>query len=169
MSNDVSKKEASSKEVRLIEYMAVLDKKLSESGERMEERIRSVPDLYRQYRIAQVAMDKLIRGLYDTLPPKSLRRMQREAESCEVSIRPVSSLNNFTDSRVVLLEDLDAIISVAMRSTCSICMKEGADIRKCKLRNALIDIAEHYKITDGALCEYAYEATDDVLKDGDYI
>ena len=154
--------EASSREIRAIEFLAELDKILADSGESLESRLRSVPDLYRQYRIAQAAMTKVINGLYDSLPRKTLLKMQRTCETSELVVRPRSILSKFSDTKVVLSEDMDILVNAAMSSRCAFCIESGEKVKQCKLRKALIDITPPEKLGDDkSLCEYTYKQLDD--------
>ena len=98
--------EANARELRAIEYIGALDARLTLNEKYLEPRLRSVPDLYRQYRIAKVATEKVIDGLYSTMDQKSLLYLRRVSENSELIFRPKSVLNDATDSQVVLKKDL---------------------------------------------------------------
>lgn len=152
---EIERTEATSREIKSIELIAALDARLTNDQVYLTERLRSVPDLYRQWRIAQTATEKVIDGLYSTLIPKTLLRMQRSYESGEVVIRPKSSLNKLTDSTIVLTEDLNKLVRVVVGEQCAMCLKDKGDIRKCELRKALMNVCPPSEKFDGFLCEYA--------------
>ena len=165
MSDEVKRTEANSREIRAIEYAAGLDMQLPSDGGYLKERLKSVPDLWRQYRIAKVAIDKVVEGLYETLPTKTLLRLNRLCTQGEIIFRPKSTLNKSTDTQIVLDKDLKVLINAAMGSKCAFCVKTGKESRKCELRNALMNIVPPDYIDNGLLCDYAVVAANCDLED----
>lgn len=159
-----NRKDPNSREIYLIELMSALDHMMDAHGKYIEERLRTVPDLYRQFRIAKVALGKTVDGLYETLPAKTLMRIQHTNNICEVVIRPISSLNKSTDMVVVPLVDIRQIISEAMASSCAMCLKSGKEIKRCELRKAFRSIEPIDETTSG-LCEYAKAIIDGKVED----
>lgn len=164
----IRKTEANSREIHAIEFIAGLDNRLAKDGKYLENRLRSVPDLWRQYRIAKTATEKVIDGLYETLEPKVLARLTRLCTFGEVYFRYESPVNKATDAQLVLDKDIDVLVNTAMSSTCAFCMKTGTEIKECELRRSLMNIAPPTVLFEGSsLCEYAAVAHDNEL--GDYI
>ena len=155
--NEIKKTDATYRELKSIELIAALDARLANDQKYLTERLRSVPDLYRQWRIAQVATEKVIDGIYSTLMPDTLLRMRRSYENGEIVIRPKSTLNNRTDSTVVLTQDLTKLVAAALKSECAMCIKTGVEARKCKLRDTLLRTSPPHEISKDRnfLCEYA--------------
>lgn len=167
--NDIQRTEANSKEIRGVEYLAALDAKLADYRPYLEERLKSVPDIYRQYRIAETAMSKVVNNLYDTLEPNVLFRIRKLREGSELVFRPKSPLNKSTDSQLVLEKDLDKLINAAMSATCACCLKTGREAKKCELRKALMNICppNTLSIDSMGMCDYAIVAATNDL--GGYI
>ena len=158
--------EANARELRAIEYIGALDARLTLNEKYLEPRLRSVPDLYRQYRIAKVATEKVIDGLYSTMDQKSLLYLRRVCENSELIFRPKSVLNDATDTQVVLTKDLLTLVGAVADSCCSLCIRTGREIKNCQIRKALMNIAPLNNITDSALCEYTDASKDFIMEDG---
>lgn len=145
-----------SRETKSIELIAALDARLTNDRKYLEDRLRMVPDLYRQWRIAETAAAKVVDGLYDTLPPKTMMRMRRLYESGEIVIRPRGGMNKDSDSTVALKEDISRLARTVCESECAMCIKTGRDIKKCKLRETLLRVSPPPEVftDDTSLCEY---------------
>lgn len=151
----IKRTETSSREFRAIELLAVLDSTLDRNGGYLEARLRSVPDLYRKYRVAQSALTDVVNGLYDTMPVNNLHRMQRASKQCEVAIRPISKINNSTDTTFMLDRDLLTLINCAVDGRCAVCLKSCREIKDCELRRALTNTIPLDEPEDGFICGYA--------------
>lgn len=147
--------EMSSRELHTAEYIAILDKRLFDGEKHLEKRLRSVPDLWRQYRIARTAIEKVIDGLYDTMPLHTLAHFNAVCSNNEVVLRPRSVLNDSTNSQVVLNKDIITLVNHCVESECSMCLKTKGEIKKCKIRKALMNIAPATDVGFSSLCEYA--------------
>ena len=160
-------KEVTSREMRAIEVIAGLDNRLSNDGKYLEERLKSIPDLWRQFRMAQVATQKVIDGLYATVPPKVLIHMRGLQTNGELVFRPRSPLNKRTDVQIVLSNDLKFLINSVMADNCAMCLKTDKDINKCELRKVLMNVAPFAEKSKTGSCEYVNIATNHEL--GDYV
>lgn len=148
--------EHNSRELHAIEFIAALDKRLADGKKPLEKRLRSVPDLWRQYRIAETALGKTLDGLYSTMTPRGLNHMLRVCEGSEVILRPRSVLNSSLDSQVILTKDLVVILQAALNSHCSMCMNTGSEVKQCELRKALMNVAPLVEVDPySSLCGYA--------------
>lgn len=97
-------------------------------------------------------VDRLQQTLLKTMPEKRIdfyRRMTREAQIVISWPGPAKT------SREILIdaEDLGAIAEAAMTGVCAMCLKEGRDVKRCRLREALMVIAPPAKVS-GFTCEY---------------
>ena len=167
VNKDVPVVEANSRELRAITHIAVLDNSFEQDGQYLEKRLRSVPDLYRQYRIAKAAMSKALSGLYDTLPLSSLLRLQKTCANSEVLVRPKTTLAVQNDSLIVLQKDMTTLINAAMSAQCAVCLKVGKETKKCELRKCLLNIVPPEEIDNTFMCEYAKVASESEL--GNYL
>lgn len=166
MSNDI-RKALNSNEKRAIMYVASLDARLSLDCKCLEKRLKSVPDLWRQYRIAMTAIDKVVDGLYSTIPKEGLLSISRMCDNSDVVLQPKNELNRSSDIEVAHTDDLRVLINETMKANCAMCLKEGAEIRKCPIRKALTNIAPPTEFKAGVMCNYAYVAANNNL--GEYI
>lgn len=148
--------EPTRQEVHTIELIAALDTRLEKDRKHITDRLKSVPDLYRQWRIAETAVDKVITGLYKTLPIKTLSRMRTLYINSEIVVRPKNGVYRDVDTTVVLVKDLNHLAELAKCTECDICIRTGRDVRKCKLRETLIrvDPKDHFE-ENPITCEYA--------------
>ena len=159
--------EASSREVHIIEYIAGLDCQLTNGDKVLESRLRSIPDAWRQYRIARSAVDKVIRGLYRTLPDKTLKHMVDLVQRGEIIIRPKPVVKTLDDVQIVQTADLKLLINTAIASECAVCLKEPKYQKKCALRKALMCICPPTQLRKDGLCSYVDVARNCDL--GEYI
>lgn len=158
-------KELNSYEVAGIEYLAAIDSQLVHSEKHLQARLKSIPDAWRQYRIAQTAIEKVLDALYATVPVKVLIHMQRLAKNGEVIIRQ-KSITKTNEAHLVPENVLRLLINTAMESQCAICLKRGEEAKRCKLRKGLMLIAPPDKVNETG-CSYSDVALQNDL--GEYI
>ena len=145
--------EANSHEVHGIEFIAGLDAQLAAFEKHLEPRLRAEKDLWRQYRIARTAIEKVLDGLYATLPRKTTWHMQKLCQFGEVVIRPKAVIP-YDDVQIVPTGDLKEVINAAMASECAVCLRDARGQKKCPLRRALMSIAPPGGLRKDSLCEY---------------
>lgn len=158
-------KEPNSREVAGIEYLAAIDCQLIHNEKHLEARLKSIPDAWRQYRIAQSAIGKVIESLYATVPQKTLVHMQRLASNGEVIIRQ-RSITKTSEAQLVPEDVLKMLINFTMESQCAICLKRGKEAQRCKLRRGLMLIAPPDTVNETG-CSYSDVAMQNNL--GEYI
>lgn len=165
---EIRRTDITSRELRLIEYIGGVQTRLELGDPDLEKRIKSVPDLWRQWRIATVAIAKVLDGLYDTMPHRALERMQVLCERGEWVLRPKSPINKRTDSEIILEKDFNVLVNTAMSARCAFCMNDGKAIKECELRKVLLNVAPPNKLdSNSTLCPYAQVALENDL--GNYI
>lgn len=146
-------KEPNSYELTGIEFLAALDNQLAASEKHLESRLHSVPDGWRQYRIAQTAIRKVVEGVYATLPEKTLRHMMIVTRNGEAIIRQ-RSFTKTNDAQLVPEDVLRMLINTTMSAQCAICLKDGKEAKRCKLRKALMLIAPPDVVNEDG-CSYS--------------
>lgn len=144
----------SAKELRSIEFIAALDNVLETSHLYLRNRLRSVPGLYRKFRVASGFLNKVVGELYDTLPPNSLLRLRRVCSQSELILRPVRSSN---DTHIVLESDLLALVNTCKNTECAMCVKTDKEVKQCQLRRALMNIIPLEEPNKGTMCGYTRE------------
>jgi len=135
-----NRKPMNGKELRAMEFLALLDMKLGESGEAIRERLKEIPNGWRQWRLMTTTISRLLEQLYDIVPMKNLRHMQNLCQFGEVLIRirpPVHS----PEYAILREDDLKQLMDVALLQECTMCLKEGKEIDRCPLRKAMWNIA----------------------------
>ena len=138
--NEIPIQEPSARELHIVEFIAGLDCQLAKGGDILEARLRNVPDLWRQYRIAMKATQKVIEGIYKTVPIKTLRHMQNLCKYGEIVIRPRPA-TPVDDVQIVPTQELKLLINKVIENECAMCIKDQREQRRCKLRRAMMVIA----------------------------
>ena len=157
--------EPNARELYVIEYIAALDYQLMKGDACLEERLKLVPDAWRQYRMACAAMAKALSAIYKTLPPKHLQHIVNLCSRGEVTVR-MRGATPVDDVQSVPVQELRLLINKVIENECAMCVKDQRAQRRCKLRRALMLIAPPQEVKkDG--CNYlAVVAGNDL---GDYI
>ena len=84
----MEKSELNALEIHGIEFLAGLDAQLYRFNGPPEPRLKSIPNGWRDYRLAMTLVAKVLDKLYDTMPRKTLLKFQRLNEISEVIVRP---------------------------------------------------------------------------------
>ena len=78
---------ATGHELHIIEYLMALDAQLNGHQDALRERLRLVPNGWRQWRLSTSATRSLLQAVYDTLPDKTLLYIDRLRAQGEVVVR----------------------------------------------------------------------------------
>ena len=83
---------ANGRELHIIEYLMALDAQLNGHQDALRERLKLVPNGWRQWRLITTATRNLLQAVYDTLPDKTLLYIDRLRAQGEVVVhfRPAS-------------------------------------------------------------------------------
>lgn len=133
------KRPMNGKEMAVVEYLAALDSQLCKSDV-LRERLKAIPNGWRQMRLIVTATDKLLRQLYDTMTRKNLLHISSICDYGEVLIRFRPAAQT-TERKLVNESDLRVLLRVCISQECSICLREGKDAKRCALREAMMNIA----------------------------
>jgi len=145
-------KEPNAREVHAVEFIAGLDQQLVFNEKFLEERLKEA-GLWRWYRIAMSAVEKVIDGLYATLPQKTMKHMQRLNECGEIVIRPKGAIK-YDDVQIVQTDDLRVLINTALMGECVMCVKDRAEQKGCKFRKSMARIVPANKLPKDGTCPY---------------
>lgn len=167
MSDKPAIMDASGKEIKNIEFLAGLDAQLIQGQEILKDRLALIPNGWRNFRLAVTTTQKVLDGIYETLPVKILRHMDRLCQCGHVIIRPRPMIKMPDDVQIVMSDDLRMLINTAMMHECAMCLKAPPEQKSCKLRKALQNIAPTEKIHHNGLCSYTDVVTAHKL--GNYI
>ena len=124
----------------------------------LEQRLKVVPDGWRDFRLVYSVLEKLLTRLLKTVPSQKLLTMKRELENtyCEVKMKGAVGPVEGDLLRVVRQEDLEKIVDSAMEMNCYMC--ERCDYKKCPLYQA-IQGAYHYDFPKAKTCPLSGETT----------
>lgn len=158
-------REANAREVHIIEYMAGLHCQLANGQKILEDRLRSIPNGWRDFRLAMTTTERMLDKVYETLPAKTLKHMQRLCDLGEVVIRPKPAIKLPGDVQIVPTDDLKLLINKAMGAECGMCIKDARQQKKCSLRKAMMQIAPPDNLRKDGLCTYADVAVSNNLEE----
>ena len=150
--NEIPIMECGARELHAVEFIAALDCQIAGGEKHLEARLKAVPDLWRQYRIARKAVEKVIDGIYKTVPLKTLRHMQNLCQYGEVVIKPRGPVRT-DDVQIVPTPELKMLINHVIENECAMCIKDPREQKGCKLRKAMMLIAPPEKVNKGG-CNY---------------
>lgn len=142
------------KEVHAIEYLAGLDRQLIGAQEVLKPRLDKIPNGWRDFRLAVTRTEKVLDAVYETLPAKTLRHMEKLSMLGEVVIRPKPMIKMPDDVQIVQSDDLRVLINSAMTAECAICVNDRREQKKCRLRKILSVIAPANTVSADGLCPY---------------
>ena len=146
--------EANAREIHTIEFLAGLDAQLVEGQEILRERLKLIPNGWRDFRLAVKSAERVLDAIYSTLPNKTLVHMQKLAQYGQIVIRPKPTVKLHDDAQIVCADDLKMLINTAIASECLLCVKDAREQKKCKLRKVLMNIAPTAELRKDGLCAY---------------
>ena len=138
--SDADRLPLTGKELKCVEYLVGMESRINESGDALRERCKRIPNGWRDYRLIASTLDRLLTNLYTTVPYKGRLYLKKLIDNGEILIRE-RPLVRTPEWRMIKDEDLATLVNTAMASECAICLREGKEAKKCKLRRALEDFA----------------------------
>lgn len=159
---------ANANEVHIIEFLAGLDCQLQHGQEVLKDRLQTIPNGWRNFRLAVKTTEKVLDSVYATLPTNTLMHMRRLCSNGEVVIRPKPLFRRPDDDvQIVTNADMKVLINYTIAAECAMCVKNLADQKACKLRDVLENVAPTAKVHSNGLCAYTDVASGNPL--GEYI
>lgn len=124
----------------------------------IENRIRAIPDGWRDFRLVYSVLEKLLVKLLRTVPSQKLISMKRELKDtyCEVKLKGAVGPLEGDLLRVVPQKDLETVINAATDIQCFAC--DRCDYKKCTLYQS-IQAMYHYDFPKTKICPLS-EMTD---------
>lgn len=92
--------EANAREIHTIEFLAGLDAQLVEGQENLRDRLRLIPNGWRDFRLAVTRTERVLDAIYNTLPNKTLVHMQKLAQHGQIVIRPKPTVKLHDDVKL---------------------------------------------------------------------
>ena len=146
--------EMNSRELHRFELIAVLDMQLHKGTEVLKNRLQTIPNGWRDYRMIATRLARLVSQIYETLPTNRIRYMETLCAYGEVLIR-VRPAAKSDENILIPVSALKVLVNHAMAGTCTMCFKGRDEVKACKLRKALIEVAPPQDLTLGE-CPYRY-------------
>ena len=139
---------------------------------RLEKRIRSIPNGWRNWRFIQSSADRLLDELIETIPPNKLKQIRTELAHTRVFVEVRREFCNPAVDRdekmmtYVPMRALERIMAVAVNNECLFCERSGKVAKKCPLRadlNAMypFEVEKEPELANGQECPFAGWRIDD--------
>ena len=143
-------------EMQIIEYLAAMDYKMGKAGDVMRERLKLIPNGWRQWRLMVSIINRLVPQVYSVIPVKTRRHIENLCNHGEVVIR-IKPTARVPEHTLISDDDLCVVCDAAMENECAICLKQGKEIDRCPLRKAMLHIAQPFTETPTS-CGYQLAA-----------
>ena len=146
--------EMNSRELHRFELVACLHYQIHKGQECLKSRLQTIPNGWRDWRMIDARLGRLIDQLYDTMPLNRVKYMDNLNRNGEIIIRQrqVVKTDEFVTIHVSALKE---VVNRAMVGDCTICFLDKPDIKHCALRKALIECAPPVDLNLGD-CPYRY-------------
>lgn len=162
--DDGNRTEARGEELRAVEMFAYYQNALHFFEPRLQQRLKSRPNLWRQYRMIESCADKLLSDIYDTLPVSTMDRIIAGANSLEIRIMP-KSVRRPEEYSVIKTSDFITLLKAVGAGECTMCLGDRETAVACPLRRILKDyIAPDGERSKYGGCPYAGGALEQAMK-----
>ena len=109
-------------ETFFIVFMLLSVRQFREMQKEMPERLRSIPNGWRDIRMVETVLDKLIGNLLDTIPLEKLQTLQMLMQDTQVHITYTRQIGKGKDHvSGILTRDLDMLMAAAQDGVCKLC------------------------------------------------
>ena len=123
-------------EARRLIVVAALNDGLHRGEDDLRERLKLVPNGWRDWRLVTSTVDRLLTAIYMTIPDEQLISQQHALSHSEVSVK-LRSATRLPEWVHIKADDMDMLIGLAIQSECRICLRTDSEVRRCKLRKVL--------------------------------
>lgn len=171
---NIERTDMNAKELHGVEFLAALSGQMDKYCDVLKPRLQAIPNGWRQYRMIQSALHRLLGDMYHTMTVKSLQRIKNMMQYGEVKINIAPIERHALGYMTVHEKDLSVLTTAAMQGECAMCIKDGDEVKKCDLRKALHEIVPPEEIprfgcpfrenamegckTDAEIAQMAWEA-----------
>ena len=135
--------------------MMILRNSLAVRREAVRERLSEVnPHAWRDLQLLYSLVCRIQEQLVETMPESRQEYYETLARNGRYHLEIQGPIHA---ERTVLISDkhLGAILDAVIESECMMCLKDGNEINKCKIREALLEVGPPTEIIeDGIGCEY---------------
>lgn len=127
-------------EMDVVRKLGLVDYVMEHHSGVLEKRLRTIPDGWRRYRLLKSLLDKLLVEVFCTVPQGQMRAIDMLFRRGEIIIRPKSAAPE-KGMVIAPVEDILRVTEAAMRGECEYCLKTAAEVKGCKLRKAMTNVA----------------------------
>lgn len=129
-------KRVRSAENQALKCFCAMDTMMQRETIALENRVKSIKNGWRDYRMLQAVMRNLREKIYDTIPPEQVQTIERNLSTMEFRIG-AAQVGGVTDYVYIALPDLVTLVKYAKQNECFACSKTFMEARKCELRKSL--------------------------------
>ena len=129
-------KRVRSAENQALKCFCAMDSMMQRELAPLVNRIKTIKNGWRDYRMLQVVMRKLREKIYDTVPPEQIRTIEANLSTMEFHIG-AAQVSRKEDFVYIALADLVTLVRYAKANECFACAKDKQAARKCELRKSL--------------------------------
>jgi len=136
--------------------LMIVRSSLAEHAPAVRERMRCFPYAWRDLCLVQRLVDKLQRQLLATMPPQRYSYYNAVARNAEFIINMGGPVRQDRYIRISE-EKLGRLTACAIEGACGLCFRDGREVARCGLRDALLEVAPPPEIEDNpdwSRCEY---------------
>ena len=130
------------KENRFMTNLMVVLHTLLSDRDAAEQRLKAYGDKWARRDIGLLLSldNRLQEQMLMTMPDKRILYYQRMAKEAQIVVEFPGAAR--IDRHVLMeVDDRAALAEAAMRGECAVCIKEGRDVKRCRLREALLPVA----------------------------
>ena len=140
------------KEMNMLEHLVLLDARLTQFTDYMRDRLGAVENGWRDWKLVQAKVAHLVEALYKTISKSNAMHfyLLHQYGEAHITERPAVHQKGYTN---ISGDDLQTLLEIILRHECAMCMKEGKEVKKCKLRRLMLELAPPSKV-DTHWCEY---------------
>lgn len=127
---------ANSRELDQIFTMFAAAQELEHAEQKMERRVRAIPNGWRNLRLCRTLLDQLVMDLVGTLQQEKVAAMKRMLPRMKFKVVCGPNATKTQDDEAILsMKDLDVLVHYAHEANCMMCLE--ANCRACKLGKTL--------------------------------
>lgn len=153
------KKAPNADENALMMNLMILRNTLVTHGPSVKERLRKTPNAWRDLCLLVRLVTKTQDRLLDTMPERRTAYYYSLAQHAKVAVELPGPAKR---GRYIMIDEkkLAAITEAAMCGECAVCMRDGRDVKRCLIREALLEVAPPEEIRDSHTLAYGCEYRD---------
>lgn len=138
-------KQLNGRERRAMEHLIAFISYTAADPESLKERLKTIPNGWRDWRLMNAMSMKLYPALLNTLTDSQYAQFKKLEKygTCMIQVQAAAKGEDFD---FVRMSALKKIIQVAVEEHCSLCVKNDAECRGCKLRKAFMEICPLYEV-----------------------